>query len=179
MSLTVPVPVQGLAELDKVIKSLPTKIEVNVLRGALRAGQKVVQQAAVANAPVQSGELRSSVRVELNSKAARRGVVRMDLKAGGKMAWYSHIIEKGSGAHYAGAGRSVRKPYKIKPKKQPGALLFGGKVRETVTHPGVKPRLFMTHAAEKLDGPALDAFVAYVRKRLPREVAKHGSAPSA
>ena len=177
--MTATIAVKGLAELDKVLKSLPVDIERNVLRGALRAGQKVVQQAAVFNAPVQSGALRQSIKVKLNSRAQKRGIVRMDLKAGDKMAWYSHIIEFGSGSRYTGTGRSVRKPYTIKPKKQPGALLFGGKVRETVTHPGVKPRLFMTRAAQKLDGPALDAFVSYVRKRLPREVAKHGSAPHA
>lgn len=192
--MTTTIEVKGLAELDKVLKSLPAKIEFNVLRGALRAGQKVVQQAAVANAPAQSGALRSSIRIKTNNKATKRGLVRTDLYAGGSTAWYSHIIEFGSGAHYTGTGRSVRKPYIIKASdhqgrrfgsrekrrinhgSEAGALYFAGQMASKVTHPGVKPRLFMTRAAQQLDGPALDAFVAYVRKRLPREVAQHGSA---
>ena len=38
--------VGGLAELDQLMKSLPAKIEKNVLKGALRAGQKVMLQGA-------------------------------------------------------------------------------------------------------------------------------------
>lgn len=168
---TTSVPVQGLRELHQLLQTLPAQVEFNVLRSALRAGQKVVQQAAVQAAPVQSGALRASIRLASNRGATKRGVARVDLKAGDKTAWYAHIIEAGSGRHYSGTGtKSKRRAYKIKPRKGNGALLFGGKVRETVTHPGTRPRHFMRNAAEQLDKAALDAFADYVRKRLPREI---------
>lgn len=170
----VDIPVQGLAELDALLKTLPVKVEANVLRGAVRAGQKIVADKAKALVPKDSGDLARSIRVSTNRKAAKRGYVRADVVAGNATAWYANLIEQGTGSHYTGSGRSKRKPYLIKPKKQPGALLFGGKVRETVTHPGIKPQPFMRPAAELLDGPALEAFAAYVRKRLPVELAKAG-----
>lgn len=178
---TTSVAVQGLAELNQLLQTLPAQVEFNVLRSALRAGQKVVQQAAVQGAPVQSGALRSSIRLASSRSATRRGVARVDLKAGDKTAWYAHIIESGSGSHYSGTGtRSKRRAYKIQPRKGNGALLFGGQLREAVTHPGVKPRHFMRNAAEQLDKAALDAFAAYVRQRLPREIkAMNKGAPSA
>ena len=168
--------VTGLVELDALLKSLPVKVEANILRGALRAGQKQVLQKARSEVPRDTGALAASIRVSSQAGAARRGFVRVDVKAGNATAWYANLIEQGTGSFYTGQGRSVRKPYPIKPKKQPGALLFGGKLRETVMHPGIRPRPFMRPAAELLAGPALDAFVAYVRQRLPREIVKAGGA---
>lgn len=169
------VPVQGLAELDRLLKTLPVKIEANILRGALRAGQKVVADKARALVPRDSGDLARSIRVRNDRKAARRSYVRADVVAGNATAWYAHLIEQGTASHYTGTGRSVRKPYQIKPRQQPGALLFGGKLRETITHPGIRPQPFMRPASQLLDGPAIDAFAAYVRARLPKELAKAGA----
>jgi len=168
------VPVQGLADLDRLLKTLPVKVEANILRGAVRAGQKVVADKARSMVPKDSGALAKSIRVSVNMKAARRGYVRADVVAGNKTAWYANLIEQGTGSHYTGSGRSQRKPYTIKPKKREGALLFGGVLRPEVVHPGIKPQPFMRPAAELLDGPALEAFAAYVRNRLPKELAKAG-----
>lgn len=182
--------VKGLADLDAQLKALPTKIEVNVLRGAVRAGQKVLQQRAQRLAPVQSGELRKSIKVRLNLKAARRGMVRADLVAGGKIAWYAHLVEFGSGQHYEGSGKSVRRPYIIKATDKNGrrfsgaekrrlnkgpeahSLYFKGQMRSQIEHPGSRPVRFMRETATELDGAALQAFVEYVQKRLPKELAK-------
>lgn len=166
--------VQGLAELDKLMKSLPTRMEVNILRGAVRAGQKVIEQKAESLVPVRKGELKKSIRVRANARAQRRGFVRADVVAGNSSAWYPGLIEWGTGSHYSGPGNSKRAPYQIKPVTREGALYFGGTIRKAVTHPGIRPQPFMRPAAEQLDGPGLDAFVAYVRKRLPKELAKAG-----
>jgi HK97 gp10 family phage protein len=184
------VEVKGLAELDALLKTLPVKIETNILRGAVRAGLSVLRKTAKAKVPVQSGALRSSIRLRTNTKAAKRGYARVDLAAGDKMAWYAHLLEFGTGQYYDGKGRSVRRPYLIKATDKQGrrvsdretrrlnqssqahALYFQGKMRSSVDHPGIHPVRFMRDAAADLDGSALDAFVAYVQKRLPREIEK-------
>lgn len=188
--------VHGLAELNAQLKTLPAKVEANILRGAVRAGQKVVLEKAQAMVPAKSGNLRRSIRVKTDFKAARRGFVRADVVAGGKMAWYAHILEFGSGSFYEGSGyQSVRKPYVIKAKDEKGkrynakekrrinrgsregALFWQGQMASRVVHPGIRPQPYMRPAAELLEGPALDAFVAYVQKRLPKELEKVGRAP--
>lgn len=167
--------VQGLAELDALLKSLPTRVEANILRGAVRAGQKVVADRAASLVPVDSGALKRSVRVRTDFRAARRGFIRADVVAGDKNSWYAGLIEFGTGQHYSGQGSSSKRaPYTIKPTRRDGALYFGGTIRKAVTHPGIRPQPFMRPAAEELDGEGLDAFVAYVRKRLPKELAKAG-----
>lgn len=178
------IPVQGLAELDALLKTLPRKVEVNVLRGAVRAGQKVIADRAKALVPKDSRALEKSIKVRPNLRATRRGVVRADVVAGDKTAWYAHLIEFGTASHYTGSGRSVRKPYIIRATGADGkdvgtakkrkALRVGAALVNQVTHPGIKPQPFMRPAAELLDGPALDAFAAYVRNRLPKELAKAG-----
>ena len=170
--------VSGLAELDAILKTLPAKIEANVMRGALRAGQTVMLKGAQAElmalGAVDSGELLRSLRIRQAVRSKKFGWVRMNLIAGNKEAWYSHLVEYGTASFYTGSGRSVRKPYTIKPKKQPGALLFGGKIREQVTHPGIKPRRFMRSAADKYSQASIDAVAAYLRKRVPLEAKKAG-----
>lgn len=170
------VAVQGLAELDALLKSLPAKVEANVLRGAVRAGQKVVADRAASLMPVDSGALKRSVRVKADRRAARRGFIRADVVVGDKNAWYAHLVEFGTGQYYSGSGsRSKRAPYTIKPTRREGALYFGGVVRESVTHPGIRPQPFMQPAAQLLDGEAQAAFVAYVQKQLPKALAKLGN----
>ena len=165
--------VQGLAELDALLKQLPTRIEANILRGAVRAGQKVVRDAAVQEAPEDSGALKRSIRVKSDMRALRRGYVRADVVAGNSAAWYAGLIEFGTGPFYSGPGTSSKRaPYTIKPTRREGALYFGGTIRKAVTHPGIRPHEFMQPAAKLLDGPALNAFVAYVQKRLPLEIEK-------
>jgi len=184
--------VQGLAELDALLKTLPAKIEANILRGAVRAGQKVVRDKAVQEAPEDSGELKRSIRVKTDMRALRRGYVRADVVAGNPVAWYAHLVHFGTATFYQGSGRSVRKPYvisatdnagkrfgsrelrRINRGSQASALYFQGKMVEKVVHPGARANPFMSRAAEVLNGPALDAFVAYVQKRLPKELEKAG-----
>jgi HK97 gp10 family phage protein len=181
--------VEGLAELDAKLKTLSVKVETNILRGAVRAGQKVVLDKVRADVPTDSGALKKSVRLKADRKALKRGVVRADVTAGDKTAWYAHLIEFGTGSFYEGTGgKSVRRPYVIKAKTSSGAeastgakrrsLRIGGSFVSQVTHPGIRPQPFMRPAAESLQGPALDAFAAYVRKRLPIELEKARGAAS-
>lgn len=152
--------ITGLKELNDLLQRLPAKIEANVLRGALRAGQKEILQAAKANVPVQSGDLRASLRIKTRSK---KGVVSATLVAGNKKAYYARMVEFGTARHF------------IKPKNRK-SLFFAGLAREVVDHPGAVASPFMRPAWDASQTAALEAFRAYVANRLPKELQKAGLA---
>lgn len=167
--------VHGLAELKKQLDTLPAKIEGNVMRGALRAGANVLKKEAQSRVPVKTGALHKSIRVSFARRSQKYGWLRAHVKAGNKDAWYAHLIEYGTASYYSGGGRTVGGPYEIRPANAK-SLFFAGLFREQITHPGIRPQPFMRPAIDTSAQAALDAFAAYVRRRLPRELAKHGAA---
>lgn len=177
--------VAGLSELHNTLQSLPTQIEANVLRGALRQGLKVIEQEARAKVPVKEGALRDSIKIRFKRQRLKKaGMVVMQVVAGNKTAWYPHLIEYGTASYYTGKGRTVGKPYIIKAKDATGkelsnplkkaALRFGATMTNQVVHPGIKPQPFMRPAADSLSGKALDEFTRYVQTRLPKEIKRAG-----
>lgn len=168
--------VKGLKELDEVLKTLPAQIQQNVMRGAIRAGlneiKSIAQDNLTANDNVMTGALRKSIKVTFSRTSTRYGWMRGHLKAGDKKAWYSHIIEFGSGSYYTGTGpKSKRKPYEIRPRNHK-SLFFAGLMREVIVHPGVKPTPFMRPAMDAGHKRAIERFAEYFSKRLPKEVKK-------
>lgn len=168
--------VTGLKELDALLKTLPANIQKNVMRGAIRAGLNeiggIAKEVLTSSGHVKSGDLRKSIRVSFKRKSEKLGWMRGHLLAGDKKAWYSHIIEFGSGSFYAGTGTgSVKAPYEIKARTRK-SLFFGGKMRESVIHPGVRPSPFMRPAMDSGQTRAIDRFAEYVAKRLPKEIQK-------
>lgn len=85
--------VKGLAELQKILDTFPVKVEKNIMRGALRAGAKVVQQEAKLNARVLSGEMQRGIKIGTN---VRRGVVIASVKAKGPHGPLAHLHEFGT-----------------------------------------------------------------------------------
>ena len=148
--------VSGLSELDKLLKELPAKIEGNIMRGAMRAGAKVMEARAKELVPVKSGQLRDSIKVSTKS---RRGRVSATVRAGGKKAFYAHMVEFGTARHF------------IKPRKRK-SLFFAGMAREVVDHPGTSTKPFMRPALDNSQREAVDAAAAYIRARLAKEAAK-------
>ena len=148
--------VSGLSELDKLLKELPAKIEGNIMRGAMRAGAKVFADRAKQMVPVKSGQLRDSIKVSTRSK---RGRVSATVRAGGKKAFYAHMVEFGTARHL------------IKPRKRK-SLFFAGIAREVVDHPGASPKPFMRPALDGGQVEAVNAAANYIRKRLAKEAAK-------
>lgn len=148
--------VSGLSELDKLLKELPAKIEGNIMRGAVRAGAKVMEERAKQAVPVDDGDLRDSIKVTTRS---RRGKVTASVRAGGKKAFYAHMVEFGTARHF------------IKPRKRK-SLFFAGLAREVVDHPGSAPKPFMRPALDNSQQEAVDAAAAYIRARLAKEAAK-------
>ena len=148
--------VSGLSELDKLLKELPARIEGNIMRGAMRAGAKVFADRAKQMVPVKSGQLRDSIKVSTRSK---RGRVSATVRAGGKKAFYAHMVEFGTARHF------------IKPRKRK-SLFFAGIAREVVDHPGASPKPFMRPALDGGQVEAVNAAADYIRKRLAKEVVK-------
>ncbi len=148
--------VSGLSELDRLLKELPAKIEGNIMRGAVRAGAKVMETRAKELVPVDDGDLRDSIKVSTKSK---RGQVSATVRAGGKKAFYAHMVEFGTARHF------------IKPRKRK-SLFFAGMAREVVDHPGTSPKPFMRPALDNSQREAVDAAAAYIRARLAKEAAK-------
>ncbi|QOY96332.1 HK97 gp10 family phage protein [Massilia sp. UMI-21] len=145
--------IAGGRALDALLQTLPVKVEKNILRAAMRAGAAVFREQAKANVPVDSGALRRSLKVSVNTK---RGKVTAKLKAGGRLAPHAHLVEFGT------------KPHKIKPKKQQ-ALAFGGHVAREVDHPGARPQPFMRPAFDGRSTAAIAAVGAKIRERLTSE----------
>ncbi len=142
--------IKGLAELNKFLQEVPVKVEKNVLRGALRAGMKVVQPVAKANALKASGLYAAGLKVGTRAKG---GKVWAYLRATGPHAYLGRWIEFGTRAHNIAA-------------KGKGWLSFGGIFAKAVRHPGTKPH---PHMRPALDGQATAAVVAaaeYMKKRL-------------
>ena len=150
--------VTGLAELQKFLDALPAKMEKNILRGAMRAGSKVQLARAKELVPVETagkhpGALRDSLRI---TTSARGGVVKATVKAGNKKAYYAHMVEFGTAAHF------------IKPKNKK-SLFFAGIAREVIDHPGAKPKPFMRPALDATVTAAVAAVGAYIRSRLTKQ----------
>lgn len=165
--------VKGLADLQRALDELPAKIEANIMRGALRAGAKVMAEEARRLAPEgppsaesaakyggRRGLLRDSIRVSVSLK---RGQVRARVIAGGKVkgggaAFYAHMVERGTAAHIIAA--------------PPGAKLnVHGVFFRSVMHPGARKQPFMRPALDTMSGAAMEASREYIRNRLST---KHG-----
>lgn len=142
--------VKGLKELAAMLQSLPSKLEANVLRSALRSGANVVKDEAVRMAPAKSGLLRAGLKV---STSNRRGTVTAKVKATGKHAFIAPWIEYGVAAH------------KISGKKG-GWLSFGGLFAKSVQHPGFAPKPFMRPALDSKAQAAVIAVGNAIKKRL-------------
>ena len=163
--------ITGLAELKKQLEALPAKIEGNVMRGAMRAGLKVILDGARAEAPKRTGALAKSLRIRQDRKSAKFGWVRMSVAVGNAVAWYPHLVEYGTASYYTGSGRSVGAPYEIRPVGKK-SLFFAGLARDLTVHPGIRPQPFMRPAFDKYSQPAMDAVVQYLQTRIPKELAK-------
>lgn len=196
------VQVKGLKELNDALAALPKNIGRNVLRGAVGAGAKVIRDEARSNASrggptapdVITGQLVRAIyhtQVRELSSATRQvwkvGVRRgRNLAAGrtfGKQgsqtrtssnsqdAYYAGFVEYG---HWARRGADGRLTYVWRGHRRDRAakariVAAGVKTGEIKWIPG---QPFMRPAWASKKAQALDAVVAYIRKRLPVEVAK-------
>lgn len=164
--------IKGGADLDRLLQTLPVKLERNIMRAALAAGARVIRDEAKRLAPVgrpsntnikdyggYPGALRDSVRV--STGVTKAGEVFAGVKAGGRTkkgadVFYAHIVE-------FGARRHIIRP-RVKKMEINGKFVAG-----QVDHPGVRPQPFLRPAMDAKLPEALDRVTTYIRKRLAKE----------
>jgi HK97 gp10 family phage protein len=147
--------ITGGRELAEALKQLPKQLQQNVMRQALRAGAKLIQDKAKELVPVDTGDLKKSIKIGTSS---RRKEVRSTVATKGDGAYIARFVEFGTAPHII-KGRNG------------GMLKFtarDGKVVETqsVNHTGAKAKPFLRPA---LDGQAKAAIIAVgerIRQRL-------------
>lgn len=158
--------IKGLAEMDQALTAFPTRVQRAMLGKSLRAAAKVVQAAARANVPVETGTLRRALAVrslKRNGTASKMGVGIRSIKRSfanssanrrqgraGKVylvpaAYYGRYLEFGAKRH----------PIVARGKVLAGnGRIFGKKVN----HPGVTPRPFLKPALERNTTQVLQTF---------------------
>jgi len=142
----------GLADLLDQLSTFPDKIERNALRGAMRAGARVISIEAKARAPEKTSALKKSIRVSSNVKGS---IFTATVKAGNKVAYWAQWVEFGTAAHL------------IKARKL-GALLIGGSMAKSARHPGAAAHPFFRPAIALKSEAATQAVIDYLRKRLDK-----------
>ncbi len=164
--------VTGLSDLQALLDTLPAKLEMNVMRGALRAGATLIMQEAIANVPVgppsssgaakygeYAGALRDSI--HLGTKISRPYVMARVVVGGktktGANVWYANIIE------FTGA-----LPHTISAKGK-AALSIGGLLFQSVHHPGMKAHPFLRPALDSKGQAAVIASAEYMKTRLAKK----------
>ena len=131
--------ITGGDDLFAALQALPVKLEKNIMRGAMRAGAKLMLEDARAKCPVsppsgvaskkygaKEGELRDSLRI---STGAKNGKVYAFVKAGNKAAFYARMVEYGTVPHEEPLGAKH-------------ALMLGGTFRDAINHPGADAHAF-------------------------------------
>lgn len=163
--------ITGLEDLTMQLTRLAPNIQKKLLRGALRAGQVVIANMAKDKVPVSppsaenarlygttAGALRDSIRV---SSRLRGTNVVATTKAGNKIAYYAHFVEFGTAAHAISAANG-------------GALSFGGRMVDSLQHPGAVAHPFMRPAldwAATNESAPFRAVAAYLAPKLEQNLA--------
>ncbi len=170
--MTTAVSVKGLSELLRDLRTLPARIERNVIRGALRAGGRVLVRELAKRTPVgrprknwrgefrPGGDLLKSIKMRVT---ARKGAPEMTISIGSRLAWYANIVERGTYRQPGGYWIVARKAK---------ALRIGHVLRRRIWHPGISPRYFVRDAFAAGAEPSVQEFRQYVARRLPRELVK-------
>jgi HK97 gp10 family phage protein len=149
--------VKGLADLGKVARALPIKIECNILRGALRAGMAPIRADAKHNAAKATGALASGLKV---STSAKRGTVYAKLRTTGKHDYIARFVEFGTALHVISGrnGKMLRIP-------QVGrGFAFVRSVEVSA-----RSQAFMRPAIDTQTDAAILAVANYIRNRLTAE----------
>lgn len=183
--------IKGLAELQRALDTLPARIEANIMRGALRAGAKVLAAEAKQNIHNISGNLALSVRYGCKVSKVE-GKVTAYVRAGGKgqPGWYAHMVEKGTAAHWirvkmeARPSRMTRRGEKaysiatLNRMAKRGSLMIGGRfIGASVAHPGARKKPFLRPALDMRGQAAVERMREYIRTRLSNKYGLDVPAP--
>ena len=178
--------IKGLKELDNALKQLPEKVAKNGLRGAVRAGSKVIVDEAKQNAPKYSGKVgknhpppgtlkRSIIMKHIReASGAERQTFYVTVRSGKKYrrqgkkgnlsqdAFYWKFVEFG---YYAG-GSKKNMTYRGARKARREGTLKGARY--------IPPQPFMRPAFENKKMQAVQAIKDQLAKRVEMEATKLG-----
>lgn len=170
---------QGLAEFNRFVSSLEKDIPNNILRGAARAGAKVVAAEAELLVPVEHGDTKKSIGVG-SARIVGEGTVRIRIRTKGPGAFKAPWLEWGTAAHFisiadadlptapTSRGKLTMGVGQVNRLAKRGSLVIEGKFAESVHHPGARPHPFMGPALENTRVTSLQAAAAYIRRRLAK-----------
>jgi len=158
------VTVRGQGDVRQFLASIPDQLEDKVLRGAARAGAKVIAEEAKARSI--STEVSASIKVRTRLEASRVvGLVQADMGRSNLPLW----LEYGTAPHFISVDDSQREGRSVRKVNENGSLLIGGKfVGDTVYHPGARPHPFMRPALDSSEGEAIAAAQAYINRHVTR-----------
>jgi HK97 gp10 family phage protein len=149
--------VKGLKELEKALTLLPLRVAVKHASKAVREGAKVIQQAARAKVPVDTGNLKRSISVKVLNR--NRDAYQVTAMVGPEIvgrrsskkkkidAFYAHWVEYGTKAHHI-----PKQGVNDKVMTDGQGKFFG----RSVDHPGIPFQPFMR--------PAFDENIAAAQK---------------
>lgn len=171
--------IKGLDELQKFLDEFPVNVQNNIMRGALRAGMKVVKDKAKMSIEGKSGELASGLRIYTR---LREGVIRASLVTGGYHGYVAMWVEFGTRPHLIKVQEDEKKiNYRLSAKRgqlvresmttiNRRSLIIGNNfVGPVVKHPGAKPKPFLRPALDTEGTKAVVAAAEYIKKRLAKK----------
>lgn len=162
--------ITGLADLDRVMKTLAPREANNVMRNAIMDVARDGRDEARKNAPRLKGTLIKAIFAQ--RRRGKRGLFSASIgitrgKDAKNDAFYWHMVEYGTKAHViprrnkAGQIRSAKK-----------ALSFNGRVYRSVNHPGITAQPFMRPTYEKLKADLNRTYPNHIGKQVIRQIEK-------
>lgn len=167
------VTVTGRDRVRAYFRAIPDALETKVLRGAARAGARIIADEAKERSV--SSEVARDVKVSTKQTEPGRVVARVQVK--GPSAYMAPWLEYGTDPHFITVDDSQRGGKGIKLLNRQvgeaggdGSLVIGGKfVGATVFHPGARPYPFLRPALDTKESEAIAAAQTYITTRLARE----------
>lgn len=170
--------VKGLSDLQRFLDQLPAKLERNVMRGALRAGARVILPVAKQNINSISGELAASLKAGSTARGGKvTGYVRTRFYRAKWVEWGTrpHFITVRPEDRPNRMTRRGLRAYSIRTINrmvERGSLVIGKNfVGASVAHSGAERKPFLRPALDTMGAEAVVAVGEYVKQRL---ATKHG-----
>jgi HK97 gp10 family phage protein len=155
-------PIEGAKQLDKKLIALGPRIAKKVVRQAIRPAAKGIQRTAQANAPVDTGALKKSIKVRALKRSRTRIGITVATNSSDNLfkgkEFYGGLLEFGF--------RRGKRTNAIKQAQKKG------KVLESDNRPLVPPRPFMKPAFDSNRDRAGQMIVDNLRSGIEREASR-------
>ncbi|MBT2242683.1 HK97 gp10 family phage protein [Sphingobium sp. BHU LFT2] len=163
---------RGRNEVSAFLSSLPENLAAKVLRGAGRAGGRIIADEAKDRSP--SEEVAREIVVKTKREDSRI-VVHVTVKPG--YAWFRALwLERGTSGHFISvddsqrSGRGIgRINQQVRDAQGDASLVINDNfVGRTIWHPGANPHPFLRPALDIKEEDAIRAAQSYINSRISR-----------